>query len=44
MVRCNMCMEVYLDLDIIDCPECKTDSYLMDVTDITPTDLAYQGA
>jgi uncharacterized protein YbaR (Trm112 family) len=35
MVRCNMCMEVYLDLDLIDCPECKTDLYLMDVTNVT---------
>ena len=35
MVRCNMCMNVYLDIDIIDCPECKTDSYLMDVSKIT---------
>ena len=30
MVRCNMCMEIYSYLDILECPECKTDAYLMD--------------
>jgi hypothetical protein len=40
MVRCNMCMNVYLDQYIINCPECKTDSYFMDVTNVTPLSLA----
>lgn len=32
MVRCNMCMEVYSAFDIIECPECKTNDYLMDLS------------
>lgn len=43
MVRCNMCMNEY-DETIVECLPCKTDAYLVDVTDITPPDLAYQGA
>lgn len=27
-VRCNMCYGVF-DEDIIECPKCKTDNYLM---------------
>jgi hypothetical protein len=32
------------DHTIIECVPCKTDAYLMDVTDITPAELEYQGA
>ena len=35
MVRCNMCMNVYSDIDIIDCPECKTDAYMMELTNVS---------
>jgi hypothetical protein len=31
MVRCNMCMEVYLAFDVFECSECKTDAYMMDL-------------
>ena len=27
-VRCNMCYGIY-DEDIVECPKCKTDAYLM---------------
>jgi len=36
IVRCNMCMSTYTD-DVIECADCFTDAYLMDVTDITPS-------
>jgi rRNA maturation endonuclease Nob1 len=32
MVRCNMCMEVYSDYDVNECPECKTNAYMMDLS------------
>ena len=31
MVRCNMCMSTYTD-DVIECADCHTDGYLMDLT------------
>lgn len=35
MIRCNMCMEVYLDYDITECLECKTDAYMMELTNVS---------
>ena len=31
MIRCNMCMNVYEDYDIVDCPTCETDNYMMEL-------------
>jgi len=31
MIRCNWCMEIYSNYDIFECPECKTDAYLMEL-------------
>lgn len=30
-VQCNWCERVYDDIDIKECEDCKTDSYLMDI-------------
>ena len=30
-VQCNWCMRVDDDLDIKECPDCKTDSYLANI-------------
>lgn len=39
VTRCNNCM-TYLDPDVKACPKCKTDAYLMDLSD---EDLKHQG-
>ena len=31
-VQCNWCMKVYEDLDIKECQDCQTDSYLANVS------------
>ena len=30
-VQCNMCERLYDDVNILECEDCKTDSYLMDI-------------
>ena len=32
MIQCNMCEEVYSDYDVMECPECKTDAYMMEMS------------
>jgi hypothetical protein len=31
LVQCNWCEKVYDDLDIVECEDCKTDAFLMDI-------------
>lgn len=38
MVRCNNCMKLFNDDNILVCPYCETDEYLMD---ILPADIVY---
>lgn len=30
-VQCNMCERIYDDINLMECEDCKTDSYLWDI-------------
>ena len=35
--RCNMCMNIYDEIVIMECSECLTDDYLMDLSVVPAT-------